>query len=294
MHNDISTTGPADPPAGSARGGASPAHRSSAFSPLAELPAAIDSGQLALLYQPKIDLATTQVAGVEALIRWRHPLHGLIQPAAFVPLLERAGAIGPLTDWVVDAALAQLERWSGEQMPLDVSINVSASDLLDPHLADTLAGGVHRHHVAADSVRVELTQCMREEDGSHRARAARHLARTGVLLSLDDYGTRHWSLLDVTELPVDELKISRPFIRDMVRSDKVAAIVQSTIDLGRALGVAVVAQGIEDAEQWNLLKRMGCSHGQGFLFSPPLTAWALKAWLERWPYGRVDRRRRHP
>ena len=283
MLNQIPTARPDDP-----------AHRCTAFSPLAELPAAIDSGLLTLLYQPKIDLATTQVAGVEALIRWRHPLHGLIEPSGFVPLLERAGAIGPLTDWVIDAALAQLERWSGDEMPLDVSINVSASDLLDPHLADLLAEGVHRRHVAPDSVRLELPQCVQVEDASQRACAAEHLARIGISLSLDDYGSQHGSLLDVKELPLDELKIDRLFIHDIVRSHKVAAIVQSTIDLGRALGVAVVAQGIEHVEQWSLLKRMGCSHGQGFLFSPPLSALALTAWLKRWPYGRVDRHRPHP
>jgi EAL domain-containing protein (putative c-di-GMP-specific phosphodiesterase class I) len=274
------TDPPPLPPHGSGQPGGS-----SAFSPLAELPAAIDAGQLTLLYQPKIDLATSQVSGVEALIRWQHPRHGLIEPSGFVPLLERAGAIGPLTDWVIDTAVAQLERWFDEQMPLDVSINVTSSDLLDPRLADILSAAVFKHHVPPDSVRLELGHCMQPEDGPQRVRAARHLERIGVSLSLDDYGTQHSSLLDVKDLPVDELKIDRLYIHDMMRERRVKAIVQSTIDLGRALGVAVVAEGIEDATQWHLLKRMGCSHGQGYLFSPPLSSWALAAWLQRWPYG---------
>lgn len=259
---------------------------SSAFSPLAELPAAIDAGQLTLLYQPKINLATSQVSGVEALIRWQHPRHGLIAPSGFVPLLERAGAIGPLTEWVIDTAVAQLERWFNDQMPLAVSINVTSSDLLDAHLADVLKAAVYKHQVPPDSVRLELAHCLHPEDGPQRVRAARHLERIGVSLSLDAYGTQHSSLLDVKDLPIDELKIDRLYIHDMMRERRVKAIVQSTIDLGRALGVAVVAEGIEDAEQWRLLERMGCSHGQGYLFSPPLRAAALAGWLERWPYGR--------
>jgi diguanylate cyclase len=259
---------------------------SSAFSPLAELPAAIDGGQLTLLYQPKINLATSQVSGVEALIRWRHPRHGLIAPSGFVPLLERAGAIGPLTEWVIDTAVAQQERWFNDRMPLAVSINVTSSDLLDAHLADVLTAAIYKHQVPPDSVRLELAHCVHAEDGPQRVRAARHLERIGVSLSLDAYGTQHSSLLDVKELPIDELKIDRLYIHDMVRERRVKAIVQSTIDLGRALGVAVVAEGIEDVEQWRLLERMGCSHGQGYLFSPPLHAAALAEWLKRWPYGR--------
>jgi diguanylate cyclase len=261
---------------------------SSAFSPLAELPAAIDAGQLTLLYQPKINLATSQVSGVEALIRWQHPQHGLIAPSGFVPLLERAGAIGPLTDWVIDTAVAQLERWFNDRIPLAVSINVTSSDLLDPHLAAVLKAAVFKHQVPPDSVRLELPHCEHPEDGPQRVLAARHLERIGVSLSLDDYGTQHSSLLDVKDLPIDELKIDRLYIHDMMRERRVKAIVQSTIDLGRALGVAVVAEGIQVAEQWHLLKRMGCSHGQGYLFSPPLSAWALAEWLKGWPYGRSN------
>ncbi len=265
-------------------GGQAAAARS-AFSPLAELSAAIDHGQLTLLYQPKIELATKQVAGVEALIRWRHPRHGLIEPSGFVPLLEGAGAIGRLTDWVIDTAIAQLERWSVEQMPLDVSINVTSSDLLDPHLADRLSAAFLEHRVPPGSVRLELAHCMQPEDGPQRVRAAWHLERIGVSLSLSAFCTRHSSLLEVKALPVDELKVDHLYIHDMMRERKVQAIVQSTIDLGRALGLAVVAEGIEDAEQCHLLERMGCSHGQGYLFSPPLDAWALAAWLKRWPGG---------
>ena len=266
--------------------GASRPAGSSAFSPLAELPEAIDAGHLTLLYQPKVNLATSQVSGVEALIRWQHPRHGLIAPSGFVPLLERAGAIGPLTEWVIDTAVAQLERWFNDRMPLAVSINVTSSDLLDAHLADVLKAAVYKHQVPPDSVRLELGHCMHPEAGAQRVDAARHLERIGVSLSLDDYGSQHSSLLDVKNLPIDELKIDRRYIHDMMHERRVQAIVQSTIDLGRSLGVAVVAEGIEVAEQWHLLKRMGCSHGQGYLFSPPLSARALAEWLERWPYGR--------
>lgn len=274
-----------DPPPQRPPGSNRPAGNST-FSPLAELPAAIDAGQLTLLYQPKINLATSAVSGVEALVRWQHPRHGVIAPSGFVPLLERTGAIGPLTEWVIDTAVTQIERWFSDQMALAVSINVTSSDLLDARLARVLQAAVYKHHVPPDSVRLELAHCMHPEDGEQRVHAARHLQRIGVSLSLDAYGSQHSSLLDIKDLPVDELKIDRRYIHDMARERRAQAIVQSTIDLGRSLGVAVVAEGIEVTEQWHLLKRMGCSHGQGYLFSPPLSARALAEWLKRWPYGR--------
>jgi diguanylate cyclase len=255
-----------------------------AFSPLAELPAAIANDQLTLLYQPKIDLFTSQVAGVEALVRWRHPMHGLIEPRDFVPSLERAG-IAELTRWVVNAALAQLGDWLRHDVPVKMSINVSPSDLVGQWLPDMMVSAALRHRVSLDSVCLELTESVLVEDTSQCATSMQHLAEVGVSLSLDDYGTRHSSLRYVQDLPVDELKIDRLFIDSVAKLRKSALIVHSTIELGRTLGVSVVAEGIEHEAQLTLLKRMGCEFGQGFLFSRPLSAAGFSAWLKEWPHG---------
>ena len=282
MNHESKTRSPDRPSALPAR--ASPrASGCDAFSPLAELPAAIENGQLRLVYQPKIELSTARLAGVEALVRWQHPQRGLMHPAEFIPQLERAGACAPLTAWVVHAALRQVAQWSRESVPIKVSVNVSPGDLIDRRLPALLINAARELQVSLASVCIELTESVAVEDRARCASSMADLARIGVSLSLDDYGTRHSSLLYVKDLPVHELKIDRVFIHDMVGARKASAIVQSTIDLGRALGFGVVAEGIEHPEQWAALERMGCSHGQGFLFSPPLAAPDLAEWLRRWP-----------
>ncbi len=247
---------------------------------LGELRRAIDSNQLELHYQPKVKAATGEVVGCEALVRWRHPRHGYVPPSEFIPHAERTGAIRSLTSWVMATALNDAARWEREGMSLDVSINVSPVDFADSGFADNVASLLLQTGANASRVILEVTESGAMKDIVATHRMMEQLRVLGLRFSIDDFGTGHSSLAHLKRLPVDEVKIDRSFIKDLEAQGDDDVIVRSTVNLGHALELKVVAEGVEQASSWNTLGRLGCDLIQGYFVSKPMplaefTAWSL-------------------
>jgi EAL domain-containing protein (putative c-di-GMP-specific phosphodiesterase class I) len=248
---------------------------------LGELRRAIDSGQLLLHYQPKVDAHTSQVLGVEALVRWQHPEHGLLSPGEFIPLAERTGLIGPLTSYVLDAALRQCSNWRQAGHELAIAVNVSARSLLDLSFPDQIDGLLARWEVPARLLIVEITESTIMADPTHALEILGRLDTMGVQVAIDDFGTGYSSMAHLKILPVHELKVDRSFVSQMTSNTSDAVIVRSTVDLGRNLGLRVVAEGVEDQRTLRELDALGCHAIQGYYVSRPVPADDLIHWLER-------------
>jgi diguanylate cyclase (GGDEF)-like protein len=246
---------------------------------LTELRRAIDRGQLLLHYQPKADLRTGDIQGVEALVRWQHPERGMIPPDEFIPPAQRTGVIAPLTMFVLDEALRQCRTWALQGMELSVAVNLSTRNLLDVHLPDTVGQLLARWEVPARLLELEITESTILADPVRAMQILSRLHEMGVRLAIDDFGTGYSSLAYLNRLPVDELKIDKSFILGMEESENDAVIVRSTIDLGRNLGLRVVAEGVESAKAWNRLVSLGCDIAQGYYLSRPVPADQLTEWL---------------
>ena len=246
---------------------------------LGELRAAITAGELVLHYQPKVDVGSDAVLGVEALVRWEHPTRGLLPPGEFVPLAERTGAIGDLTSWVLDTALAQLRVWRDAGMELTMAVNLAAPNIVDESLPDLVGELLERHGVPGALLECEISEHTVMADPHRAISVLERLRGLGVRLSLDDFGTGHSSLAYLKRLPLDEVKIDRSFVIGMAENSNDAAIVRSTIDLARNLGLEVVAEGVESEAILRDLGALSCDVAQGFFLSRPLPAEQLGAWL---------------
>jgi diguanylate cyclase (GGDEF)-like protein len=249
---------------------------------LADLADALDAGDLVLHYQPKCRLDGTTV-GVEALVRWAHPERGLLAPVEFVPDAERTGLIHRLTDVVLAAALTQARAWLDCGTPTQVAVNVSTRTLLDPGFAERVLAALSTRRVPADLLMIEITETTIMEDPERARTVLTALADAGVALSIDDFGTGYSSLAYLKSLPVHELKIDRSFVAAMTRSAADRVIVESTVALGRRLGLDVVAEGVEDDETRAALDEIGCPLAQGFHFARPVPAEALRLGRDREP-----------
>ena len=246
---------------------------------LAELREAIERNQLLLHYQPKSDVFTGELLGVEALVRWQHPTRGLIPPDTFVPLAEHSGLIDELTAWVLDRALRSGAEWRADGADLTVSVNVSVRNLADPNFPDKVSASLLRHSTPAGRLVLEITETSLMADPDTALDVLRRLKSLGVKLSIDDYGSGYSSLAYIQQLPVDELKIDRGFVRQLGDNERDQAIVRSTIELGRNLGLRVVAEGVENAVAWNALSDLRCDELQGYYLCRPLPAEELLRWL---------------
>jgi diguanylate cyclase len=244
---------------------------------ITDLRSAIDQDALTLVYQPKVAMSTRSVRSLEALVRWRHPQLGPVSPGEFVPLAERTGGTRALTNWVLGAAIRQLAEWRRAGLELEVAVNLSAPDLLDPDLSDVILTLLRTLRVEPTALILEITESAVMRDPRAAARNMQLLRIAGVRFSIDDFGTGHSSLSQLSVLPLDELKIDRSFISPTEPSS--VTIVSSTIELGHSLGLRVVAEGVEEAESWNLLRRLGCDFAQGYLISPPLGADVVAAFV---------------
>jgi diguanylate cyclase (GGDEF)-like protein len=245
---------------------------------LGELRVAIEQRQLVLHYQPKLDLVSGAVRGVEALVRWQHPVRGLLAPDTFVPTAERTGLINLLTDFVLDEALGKAARWLAEGRAVPMAVNISARSLLDPDFPDRVLAALAARRMPPASLVLEITETSIMEDPEHALRALQRLHDAGVYLSIDDFGTGYSSLAYLKRLPVYYIMIDRSFIAALTVDARDRLIVASTVSLGRALGLDVVAEGVEDEATVVLLQELGCDLAQGFLFArpkpdPELTGW---------------------
>jgi diguanylate cyclase (GGDEF)-like protein len=266
-------------------------HSLERMSLMGDLRKAVDDNELALVYQPKVSLCDTSEHFVEALIRWQHPKRGLIPPSEFIPFAEQTGYIREITRWVMKHAIAQCSDWRHRGLPMNVSINLSARDLIDPELVDRFAGLLVRAGCAAQWVSLEITESAILDDPGHAIKNLERLHALGCKLSIDDYGTGYSSLDYLRRLPVDELKIDKSFIMGMARSASDALIVRSTIELAHNLGLSVVAEGVEDHSTLEQLRALGCNTVQGYLLSRPLDADAIPVWLRESEWVRSARER---
>jgi diguanylate cyclase (GGDEF)-like protein len=241
---------------------------------LDELRTAIDERQLVLEYQPQLDLRTGEVVAVEALLRWMHPTLGVVPPLEFLPFAEQAGLMGSITELVLTDAITQCAIWRGEERELTVSVNISASNLLDPGLPGLVRTLLQRYGVPAAAIVLEITETTVISDFEQCRRVTHELSDLGVLVSIDDFGAGFTSLAHLSGLAIDELKLDRGFINGLSGEDgdRNLHLVRATIELGHSLGLRVVAEGIEDEATLALLAELGCDLGQGYLIGRPTAA----------------------
>jgi diguanylate cyclase (GGDEF)-like protein len=239
---------------------------------------ALERGQLALHYQPKIDSTRGCISGVEALLRWHHPTRGMVSPTVFIALAERFGLINRLGNWVIDEACRQIAEWRASGVRMRVAINLSVHQLRESGLAERIAAALRRHAVEPDQLLCEITESVAMEDNKATQHTFDELARIGVFLSIDDFGTGYSSLNYLRQLPARQLKIDRSFVCDIEHKQDARAVVDAVVRLAHALGLRVVAEGVETVGQHNILMAMGCDELQGFFYAHPLPADTLLEW----------------
>ena len=243
-----------------------------------DLRRALDHGELELYYQPKIHAMSGQITGAEALMRWRHPTRGMVPPGVFIPIAERFGLIGVLGNWVIDESARQMRLWLDSGLRMRVSINLSVHQLRQAELAARVRQALDGHRVDAGLLTCEITESVAMDDAQPTLRALERLAATGVQLSIDDFGTGYSSLSYLRRMPAGQLKIDRSFVSDLEHSNDARAIVDAVVRLAHALGLKVVAEGVETAAQQDFLLGLGCDELQGFLYARPMPAKALTLW----------------
>jgi diguanylate cyclase (GGDEF)-like protein/PAS domain S-box-containing protein len=246
---------------------------------MAEISTAVRERQLVVYFQPQRWLSDGKLAGFEALVRWRHPTRGLLGPGEFIPLAELSDVIRPLTWEVLDQALAQLSRWQNHSSALQMSVNLSARNLMDPHCAARVAELIVKHRVEPSRLELEITESALIKDPDRAEATLRELHESGVRIAIDDFGTGYSSLSHLRRLPLDALKIDVSFVTHMLHNAQDEAIVTSTIGLAHSLGLTVIAEGIEDAATQERLRTLGCELGQGFHISVPLPADDADRWI---------------
>jgi diguanylate cyclase (GGDEF)-like protein/PAS domain S-box-containing protein len=244
-----------------------------------ELRQAIKTKQLLLYYQPQVERG--RLMGAEALVRWKHPAQGIVMPDEFIPLAEETGLILPMGDWVLEAACAQIASWAGrkETAHLEVSVNISALQFRQPGFVETVLTALDRAGANPKILKLELTESILVENLEEVIAKMTELKAHGLSFSLDDFGTGYSSLAYLKRLPLDQLKIDRAFVRDMLVDATSGAIAQTIISLGRAMGLSVIAEGVENEEQRGFLAGLGCHSFQGYLFSRPLPLEEFEALL---------------
>ena len=239
---------------------------------------ALDRGELSLHYQPKIDGLDGKICGVEALLRWNHPQLGMVSPSVFITLAERFGLIGRLGNWVIDEACRQIAQWKREGSSIRVAINISAYQLRDNGLTARIERALSQHGVPASQLLCEITETVAMEDMKATQRTFDGLARIGVFLSIDDFGSGYSSLNYLRQLPARQLKIDRSFVNDLEFSEDARSVVNAVVKLAHALNLRVVAEGVETAGQRDILLAMHCDELQGYFFARPMAADKLLAW----------------
>lgn len=240
-----------------------------------------ERAQLQLHYQPKLDLASGMVRQAEALLRWQHPQLGMVSPGEFIPLAERTGSIQLLTAWVIEEAVRQLAQWSDAGLWVQLSLNISTDDLIDPQLPARVSRLLTAYQVPAEQLIFEITESGVMLNPEVALQVLQGLRACGISLSVDDFGTGYSSLTQLKRMPVQELKIDQSFIRDLDDDSEDSVIVRSTIEMSHSLGLKVVAEGVEYERSLHLLKRWQCDAVQGYLISRPLPAQAFATWMKQ-------------
>ncbi|MEV0211945.1 EAL domain-containing protein [Micromonospora sp. NPDC050695] len=265
---------------GDAGSGTPPSPSSGWAHPDGEL--ADDAGEITMYYQPQIVIATGEVVGVEALLRWRHPRRGMVDPEELIRVAEQSAVMRLLTRRVVDDVVEQLAKWSAAGIGLRAALNVSVRDLHTGEIADQIADRLARYGVPAERLQLEITEGALMADPRRVLATISRLHRIGVAIALDDFGTGYSSLQHLRRLPLSEVKVDRSFVLGMADDADDAAIVRSMIELAGALGLRVVAEGVEDERTWRMLHAAGCDAAQGWFYARPMPAEELVTWLARY------------
>mgnify|MGYP001806000316 CR=1 FL=1 len=245
---------------------------------LRDLRQAMARKQFELYFQPKIHAPSGEITGAEALLRWHHPERGMVSPAVFVPIAERFGLIGMMGQWVIEDACRQVRAWRDQGLRMRVAINLSVHQLRQPDLAERIAKALEAHQVNPSLLTCEITESAAMEDAEGTRKIFERLAAVGVHISIDDFGTGYSSLSYLRKLPAGELKIDRSFVLDLETSADARAVVDAVVKLAQALGLKVVAEGVETEGQSRILRSLGCDELQGYLFAKPMSAKALALW----------------
>lgn len=248
---------------------------------LGELRQAIVQFELILVYQPKFDLRTGAIVGVEALVRWPHPERGLLGPDDFLPLVRRYGLMGPITDLIVNRALDDALQWRAASLDMPVAVNIFAPSLSDLRLPGKIAKALAERKLSASMLTVEITEDLFLDDMERTKTVLNQLQEHGIRVAIDDFGSGYSALSYLRDLPIDEVKLDRNFIAPILVDPRAATVVRAVVDLAHVLGLTIVAEGVEDAETAARLREYGCDAGQGFFYSPPLTSEELLALLTR-------------
>jgi diguanylate cyclase (GGDEF)-like protein len=258
-------------------------HTPRRLSLVSELRQGIEQGELELFYQAKISVETGSLYGAEALVRWRHPTHGLISPDEFIPLAESNRLIKPLTRYIMQQAFDQCARWHEQGHNLRISVNLTVRDLYDPELPEVVAGLVRSSGVKPDWIMFEITESSIMTDPERALKIIRRLSQMGFKFSIDDFGTGYSSLSYLKKLPLAELKIDRSFVKDLLVSENDVVIVKATISLAHNLGLQVTAEGVESADIMSRLKGFRCDIAQGYLINRPMSVTKFDIWINAMP-----------
>lgn len=259
-------------------------HKPERLTMMGELRKGLDRGEFQFYYQPKVDIAAQKITHVEALVRWIHPERGFMPPDDFIPLAEQTGNIQKLTQWALDAAIAQCKAWQDVGINLIVAVNLSARDLTNRRLPEQIGSLLGKYGVAAKDIVLEITESAIMDDKDNAMAVLTALNKMGHTLSIDDYGTGYSSMAYLKALPVQEIKIDKSFVLNLANNKEDEILVRSTIDLGHNLGLKVTAEGVEDEDSLNILNKYGCETGQGYFISRPVPAADIEAFYResRW------------
>jgi diguanylate cyclase (GGDEF)-like protein/PAS domain S-box-containing protein len=245
-----------------------------------DLRQAIPNGEFVLHFQPQFSLRSGRVIGAEGLIRWLHPVHGLLSPGSFIELAEESGLIGPISDWVLEEACGQLARWHSEgHEGLRMAVNLSPREFSRPDLVERVSASLARHHLPRDVFEIEITENVLLQDVPGVIDKLRQLRERGVRISIDDFGTRYSSLNYLRRFPINSIKIDQSFVRDIVGGERVSPIIHAIVGIARGFDLQLVAEGVETELQRQVLAELGCDEMQGYLFAAPDTALAVSPML---------------
>lgn len=249
---------------------------------LQEIRDGIAAGQFEPFFQPKVELATGKVKAVEAFVRWRHPQHGLVMPPAFIPVLEASGHMEDLTWLVIERSIAACRVWHDKGLMLSVSINLSATSLAEPGLAEKILAHIAQHGIEPQHLTIEITELMAMTDVPVCLENLARLRMKGFGLSIDDYGTAHSNVQQLLRIPFLDLKIDRSFVAGASQNKQMHIALASCLELARKLRRNSVAVGVETREDWDLLRDLGCTYAQGYYIAKPMERDAIPGWIEEW------------
>jgi len=251
---------------------------------LNEMQTALDEKQFEVWYQPKFAVQGEKpvLKSAEALVRWRHPELGMISPGVFIPLFEKSGLIDRLDRYVWTESAAQVRRWRDKGLPVSVSVNVSRIDLFDSRIGETLTGILEKNGLGFRDIFLEITESAYSEDASQLIEAIASLHDAGFCIEMDDFGSGYSSLKSLAEMPVDIIKLDMSFIRRIHENKTTFRMVELAVEMAKSLGAPVVAEGVENEEQYRLLRQIGCDYIQGYYFSKPLPVADFEAFSEKW------------